>query len=160
MPSDSNKPGLDTQFAQAVGQARSAAEDFTKKFTDMKMPDMDALLGAYRRNMEVLSEANRIALEGAQAVAKRHMEIMQQSMSELSDNMRSIAVTETPQGKAAKQAELLKHAYERAVANTRELSDLIKRSNEEALGLLNKRFAEAMDEVKSLMDKSAAGKAE
>ncbi|MBX9596211.1 MAG: phasin family protein, partial [Roseomonas sp.] len=43
------------------------------------MPDMEGLAQAQRRNLEALSAANRIALEGAQAVARRHMEIMQAS---------------------------------------------------------------------------------
>ena len=51
------------------------------------------------------------------------------------------------------QAELAKSTYEKAVANLQELADLIQRSNSEALGLLNKRFAEAMDEVKGLVAK-------
>jgi phasin family protein len=104
--------------------------------------------------MEVLSAANRIALEGAQAVAKRHMEIMQQTMAELSETMRALSSTEGPQAKAAKQAELLKRAYERAVANTKEMSDLIQHANGEALAMLNQRFVEAMDEVKQLMEKA------
>ena len=37
----------------------------------------------------------------------------------------------------------------------RELGDLIQRSNAEAIGLINARFAEAMDEVKALAQKSA-----
>jgi phasin family protein len=145
-------------FAGAMSQAKTAAEDFSKMFATMKMPampDMEALMAAQKRNMEAMSAANRIALEGAQAVAKRHMEIMQQTMSELTDTMRSLSATEAPQAKAAHQAELLKRSYERAVANTRELSDLIQRANGEALAQLNKRFAEAMDEVKTLMDKGA-----
>ena len=150
----------DNPFTQAMGQAKTAAEDFTKLFADMKLPalpDTEALLNAHRRNFEAFSAANRIALEGAQAVAKRHMEIMQQTMAELTETMRSLATAEAPQAKAARQAEMLKAAYERAVANTRELGDLIQRSNGEALGLLNKRFAEAMDEVKTLMAKAKAG---
>jgi phasin family protein len=47
---------------------------------------------------------------------------------------------------------MLKRAYERAVANTMEMSDLIRRANGEALDLLNKRVAEAMDEVKALVE--------
>jgi len=159
MPSDFNM-GHDNPFAQAMSQAKSAAEDFGKMFADMKLPglpDSEALLAAHRRNFEAFSAANRIAMEGAQAVAKRHMEIMQQTMTELTETMRALASTEAPQAKAAKQAELLKAAYERAVANTRELGDLIQRSNGEALGTLNKRFTEAMDEVKSLMDKAKLG---
>jgi phasin family protein len=163
MASDTSKTGGDTPFTQAMNQAKTAAEDFSRMFADMKMPampDMETVLTAHRRNMETLSAANRIALEGAQAVAKRHMEIMQQTMAELSETMRALAApSEAPQAKAAKQAELLKRAYERAVANTRELGDLIQRSNGEALELLNKRFVEAMDEVKALVEKAGSHKA-
>ncbi len=156
MPSDNTMPGAGA-MAKAMEQAKTATEDFTKMFSTMKMPmmpDMEALLGLHRKNIETMSAANRVALEGAQAVAKRHMEIMQQTMSEMSETMRSLTTTEPPQEKAAKQADLLKKAYERAVSNTRELSDLIQKSNTEALGLLNQRFTEAMEEVKTLVQKS------
>jgi len=150
----------------AVGNITSAAaekqqsllSDMTRTFKDMRfpslIPDSGALMAAHRRNMEALSAANRLALEGAQAVARRHMEIMQATMSELSEHVRELASTDTPAHKAAKQAELVKKSYERAVANIRELSDLIQRSNGEAIGLLNERFKEAMDEVKQLLEKT------
>jgi phasin family protein len=131
--------------------------EFGKLFADMKLPavpDMEAFVNASRRNMESLTAANKVALEGAQAVARRHMEIMQQSMAEMTEAVRAMSSVEAPQAKAAKQAELLKHAYERAVANMKELSDLIQHSNAEAVKLLNARFAEAMDEIKALADKT------
>jgi phasin family protein len=131
--------------------------DFTKFFADMKLPaipDMESLLAANRKNLETLTAANRVALEGAQAVARRHMEIVQSSMAELTDAMKEYAAADAPQAKAAKQAELLKQAYQRAVTHTKELSDLIQQSNEEALSLINRRFAEAMDEVKALAEKT------
>jgi phasin family protein len=118
------------------------------------MPDMEALAAAQRRNLEALSAANRVALEGAQAVARRHMEILQQSVAEMTEAMKAFATAEAPQDKAAKQAELAKSTYEKAVANLQEIADLIQKSNSEAVGVLNKRFTEAMEEVKSLMAKS------
>ncbi len=102
--------------------------------------------------MDALSAANKIALEGAQTVARRHMEIMQQTMTDLTDTMRSMATPDSPQNKAAQQAEMLKRAYERAVSNTSEMSDLIRQANAEALELLNKRVTEALDEVKQLVE--------
>ena len=135
----------------------SAMSEFTRMFADMKMPampDMDALMAAHRRNLETLSAANRVALEGAQAVARRNMEIMQQTMSELTDTMRSFAAAENPSTRAARQAEMLKGAYERAVANMQEIGELIQKSSGEALGLLNHRFTEALDEVKQLSAKT------
>lgn len=130
--------------------------EFSRMFADMKfpaMPDMGAFVTATRRNMDVLAAANRVAMEGAQAVARRHAEIMQQSMAEMAEAMQSLSGNEPPQAKAARQADLLKKAYEHAVANMKELHDLMQKSHEEAMGLLNRRFAEALDEVKALAGK-------
>ena len=90
-------------------------------------------------------------------MAKRHMEIMQQTMAEMTESMRELTSPESPQVKAARQAEMLKVAYERAVAHIRELADLIQRSNGEAIEMLNKRFGEALDEVKKLAAQGAHG---
>ncbi len=130
--------------------------EFSRMFADMKfpaMPDMGAFVAATRRNMDVLAAANRVAMEGAQAVARRHAEIMQQSMAEMAEAMQTLSAAEPPQAKAARQADLLKKAYEHAVANMKELHDLMQKSHEEAMGLLNSRFAEALDEVKALAGK-------
>lgn len=132
--------------------------DVKKLMGDMKlppMPDMEAVLAAYKRNLEALTEANRVALEGAQAVARRHMEIMQSTMSGLSSTMKELSANQTPATRAAKQAELLRKAYEDAVTNTQELGDLIKKSNAEAMNKLNKRFSEAMSEMQTLLEKKS-----
>ncbi len=149
--------------AQSIGQTMStmgsaAMGEFTKLFSEMKMPgmpDMDALMAAHRRNLETLSAANRVALEGAQAVARRNMEIMQQTMSELTEGMRQFGGGETPQARTARNADMLKSAYERAVRNMQEIGELIQKSNGEALGLLNTRFTEAVGEVKALVAKGS-----
>jgi len=136
--------------------APDSGPDFSGLLARMQlpgMPDMDAVLAAHRKNIETLTAANRVAIEGAQAVARRNMEIMQKTMSELTENLRSFASPEPPPARAAKQAEMLKLAYENAVANMREVGDLIQKSNAEALGLINRRFVEAMDEVKALVAK-------
>ena len=73
--------------------------EFGKLFADMKLPamlDMDAFVAASRRNIETLTAANRIALEGAQTVARRHMEIVQQSMAELTEAVQAMSSLEAP----------------------------------------------------------------
>jgi phasin family protein len=132
-------------------------EDVMKLFAEFRLPhfaDLESLAQAQRRNLEALSAANKVALEGAQAVARRHMEIVQSAMGEMTEAMRGMGGTENPQERAARQAELMKAGYERAVANMKEIADLIQKSNSEALALLNKRFAEAMDEVKQMAAKA------
>ncbi len=138
----------------------TAVNEFTRLFSELKMPavpDMEALLAAHRRNLETLSAANRVALEGAQAVARRNMEIMQQTMAELTESMRQFVANEGPQARASHQTELLRAAYERAIGNMTEISELIQKSNGEALALLNRRFSEAMEEVRTLASKAKPG---
>jgi phasin family protein len=135
-------------------------EDVMKMFAEFRLPhfaDLEGLAQAQRRNLEALSAANKVALEGAQAVARRHMEIVQSAMGEMTEAMRSMSGTDNPQERATRQAELLKSGYERAVGNMKEVADLIQKSNSEALALLNKRFAEAMDEIKQMAAKSGQG---
>jgi phasin family protein len=144
MPSDAKKP-----LASWPG-----VEEFQKMLGEMKMPgvpDAEALMRAHQRNIEALSAANRIALEGAQAVAKRHMEIMQQTMGELTETMKSLASGGAPQEMAAKQAKLLKATYEKAVTNTREMGELIQKANGEAMGALNQRVSESIQELTQLI---------
>ncbi len=139
-----------------MADASNPQAEFMRMMAEFRMPqalDFESFAAAQRRNIEALSAANRVALEGAQAVAKRHMEILQQSMSEMTEAMRTLATAEAPQEKAAKQADLAKTSYERAVANMKELSDLIQKSNAEAVGVLNQRFAEAMQEIKGMVKK-------
>jgi phasin family protein len=149
------KAGFEASVA-GQGAAPMRDFDFKKMFDELKLPqvpDVEAVLGAHRRNLEALSEANRLALEGAQTVARRHMEIMQATMSGLTQTLREIAATDTPKERAAKHAELLKQAYENAVSNTRELGDLIQKSHAEAMEKLNRRFSEAMSEMKDVFKK-------
>jgi phasin family protein len=144
MPSDPKFPALSIP----------GAEEFRKLLGDMKLPALpgtEALMQAHQRNFEALTAANRIALEGAQAVARRHMEIMQQTMAELTETLTALASPAAPQDQAAKQAELLKSAYEKAVANSGELADLIQRANGEAVGTLNARVTAAIDELTTLI---------
>jgi phasin family protein len=153
---DAGKAAQDATRRTAEASIAGMAE-FSKMFSEMKwpvLPDMDGLIAAHRRNLETLSAANRVALEGAQTVAKRHMEIVQQTMQEMTETIRDLAMPGSAQDRAAKQATLIKQAYERAVAHMKELAELIQRSNGEALAMLNQRFAEAMDEVKALAEKA------
>ena len=146
-------PGAD-MMTKAMETFRSNAEEFGRMFSELRIPgfpDRDALVEAHKRNIEALTQANRVAIEGVQQVAKRNMEMLQEAMGEVSQTMRSLTSSGAPQEKATHQAELLKRAYDRAVDHARELSELIQKTNSEAASVLNRRFVEAMSEVRGLI---------
>lgn len=127
--------------------------DITKVFADFKVPgvDVESMLASQRKNIEALTAANKLAFEGVQAVMRRQMEIMRQSVEEAVGAAKTVTEASSPQDKAAAQTELVKDAFERTLSNMRELVEMMSKSNNEAFDLLNKRFAQTMDEFKQVI---------
>jgi phasin family protein len=130
--------------------------DLTKYLGDFRVPgvDMEGLISSQRRNIEALTQANRVAYEGMQAVMRRQAEIMRQTMEEVVHATKELAEPGTAHDKAARQTELAKEAFENALGNLRELADTIAKSNSEAFDLLNTRFSQTLDEVREALAKA------
>jgi phasin family protein len=110
--------------------------------------DLDSLVASQKKNLEALTSANRVAFEGLQAVAKRQAEILQETMNETSKAVDQLSKTGSPPEIAAKQAELAKSAFERALANMRELAEMVSKANQEATNTVNARISASLDEIK------------
>ena len=165
----SANPFFNTEFAKfdfaALMDPSKVAEqwekfDFAKVADQFKMPGLDAqaLVEYQKRNLEAFASANKIALEGAQAVIRRQAEIVRKSVEDASKALSELNAAETPQDKFAKQAELAKEAYEAAVANLRELTEMASKSNGEAADLISTRVSESFGEFTSEFKKTAKKK--
>jgi len=130
--------------------------DMTKYLGDFKVPgvEVEALVASQRKNIEALTQANKVAFEGIQALFKRQVEIARQTIEESASVARQVVEAGTPQEKALRQTELTKEAFEQALANARELSEIVAKSNSEAFDLLNKRFFQTLDELKESIAKT------
>jgi phasin family protein len=124
--------------------------DVSKYLGDFKVPgvDVETLVASQRKNIEALTQANKLAFEGIQALFKRQVEIARSSIEESASAARHLVEAGTPQEKAVRQTELTKEAFEQALANARELSEIVAKSNSEAFEALNKRFFQILDELK------------
>jgi phasin family protein len=131
--------------------------DVAKLFVNGKAPvfDVSALVEVQKKNLEAWTAANKLAFEGAQALAQRQAEMVRKAFQDLSGVTGSFVAEGTPEEKFAKQAEFAKGSYEQAVANFGELSELAQKSSAQALAIINKRIVENFDEVKSAFAKSA-----
>ena len=130
--------------------------DLSKALGDVKIPgfDMQAMMDAQRKNIEALTAANQTAVQGMQAVAQRQAEILSQAMSEISTVAQQLSGSASnPQELTAKQTELARKAFEQALANARELAEMVSKSNTEAFAIINKRVTESLQELKSLVVK-------
>lgn len=131
--------------------------DISKYLGDFKVPgvDFETLVSSQRKNIDALTQANKLAYEGLQAVVKRQGEILRQTMDEVAQISKEITEPGSPQDKVAKQADVFKEAFERSLANLRELSEMITKANSEAFELLNKRFTQNLEEVRDAVLKVA-----
>ena len=122
--------------------------DVTKMMGDMKIPgfDMQAIMDAQRKNIEA-----QAAVQGMQAVAQRQAEILSQAMNEVSTIAQQLSSAGNPQEMSAKQAEVARKAFEQALANMRELAEMVNKSNTDAFAIINKRVTESLQELKSLV---------
>jgi phasin family protein len=141
-----------------AAQTKPAFEtDFSKYMPDFKMPGVDvtAFAEAQRKNFEAVAAANQLAYEGAQAVARRQQEIMRQAFEEASQMLSAMTADGKPETRFVKQAEAAKQAYIQSIANLREIAEMSAKSGNEAFEVINKRVAEALDEMKQAMEKAA-----
>lgn len=124
--------------------------DFSKAFAGFTLPgfDIEAVLASQRKNIEALTQANQLAVEGVQAMARRQAEIAREAIDEASAVLRDIVQPTAPEERIAKNAELLKQTFERSLANTRELTLMFAKANNEAFDIVAKRVAAGFEEIR------------
>ena len=149
------------QFTKAMDMSKMFGNfsipgvDMSKMFGNFNMPgvDLKSVMDSQRKNMEALTAANKLALEGMQAVFKRQAEIIKQSLEESAAATRDISAASSPQDSVAKQTDLAKVVFEKTLTNARELSEIVTKANGEAVDLLNRRFTTMLDEFKDAVAK-------
>jgi|TARA_R110002072_G_scaffold517_37_gene3296 phasin family protein len=142
------------------GQNPFANFDFTdlSKWTEqIKVPgvDMQSVLEAQRKNLDAIAQANKLTIEGAQAIAQRQAEVLQSAMKDFTGSLQELTTVSAPQETMVKQADAAKTSFETAISNVRELSEMAAKSNSDALELINARISEGLDEMKTVMSSVA-----
>ncbi|CAK0740598.1 Phasin [uncultured Gammaproteobacteria bacterium] len=130
--------------------------DVTKLLSNIKIPgvDIEVIVSAQRKNIEALTAANEMALEGIQAVARRQAEILRQTMEETGKLVSDMVAAGGTGNAAVNQAELVKGAFEKALGNMKELAEMVAKSNTDATTVISKRVGEGLEEMKSVMSKA------
>lgn len=139
-------------FSADFDPAKMTAE-FTKIAEKLKAGpvDMTAIMDSQRKNVEALTAANKTAVEGMQAVAKRQAELLSQAVEAASGAVESMTSAGTPQEAAAKQADLVKATFEKTLADMTEIAEMSAKANTAASAAINKRISESLEEMKKLV---------
>jgi phasin family protein len=123
--------------------------EFTKLFDQFKLPgiDLNAVLESRRKDIDALAAANRTALEGAQSLAQKQIDVLRTTIDEVQSMLKQSKDTTAP----AAARELVNQAVQRAFTNMRELADVAYRSQSEAAAVVSRRVQENIEELKTLV---------
>jgi phasin family protein len=135
-----------------MAEPRSGFFDFdvSKMMSEFRFRpfDIDAVMAAQRRNIEALSQANQLAVEGVQAVARRQIEIAREAIDDVSALLRDFAQPASAEERIAKNTEYCKQLLEKTVSHGREITLLATKAGTEAADVLRKRASEGLDELR------------
>ena len=110
--------------------------------------DVETMAGIQRKNLEAMTKANQLAVEGIRALTLRQSEIMQRALEEASGLWRDLLVPSSPEGMLVKQTGAAKQAFEQSVATVRELRELSAKATTDVFSVLAKRVSESFDNVR------------
>ena len=138
----------------------SKAFEVTKAFGEFRLPgiDVEAVAQSQRKNLEALTQANQLAVEGVQSLARRQVEIARQAVDEAQAVLREWTEPGAPEDRIAKNAELAKQAFEKNVANARELAELATKASTDVFSVFARRLSESFDEVRLYAKKQAVAR--
>lgn len=118
--------------------------------------DMTAILETQRKNFQAMSDAQKAAFENMQTIAQRQGELISKLVEEHGRMAQELMTEGTPEQKMAKNADAFKAVYENSIKNLEELSELVRKSNDETTNIINKRVSASVSEFKSAIEKKAA----
>jgi len=131
--------------------------DVTKIFADFRFRpfDVEAAWAAQRRNLEALSQANQLAVESMQTLAKRQIELTRETFEGFSALWRDLATPASTEDRIAKNTEYVKQMIEKGVKHSGEIATITAKAGTKAAEILHKRANESLDEMRALASQPA-----
>ncbi|SAL84053.1 phasin [Caballeronia terrestris] len=123
--------------------------DLTKMLEQFKVPgvDMSAIVESRRKDIEAIVEANKTAYESMQAVARKQQEMLARAMQDIQ------AAATTGISDPAKQSEVARNAYVKAIDDMKDLAEIARKSQADAMASITQRANEHMEEIKKMLQR-------
>jgi hypothetical protein len=122
----------------------------TTKPLPFPMFDADRLLAAQQRNLDAFASASQIVVDGVKALAQRHNEMLQASVDQLIASSQSAFTGKPTDFQPGDQIAKARSAYEVAINNAKELTEIAMKAQSEAVDVLTKCALANIDDFKSL----------
>lgn len=136
---------LDDQFLKPSKIAEEMVNQL--KSLAFKGIDVETVMASQRKNIEALATASRSTLDGAHAVGRRQADILQETMTQTAHALETLAKSGSPIDLAAKQVELMKDGFGKALGHMRELAETVSKAQQGAVDAISGRVAQGLQEL-------------
>ena len=140
--------------------SKATTPDFTNPFGNLdelvkqfKVPgvDVNAIIESRRKDMDALIAANQATAAAMQQVAMKQTEILTQALQAAQESAQALAKGVGGAIDPMKQAELTRKAYEKALADMKEVGEIAQKAQTTAMSGITARAQQSVQEMTKLM---------
>ena len=140
--------------------SKATTPDFTNPFGNLdelvkqfKVPgvDVNAIIESRRKDMDALISANQATAAAMQQVAQKQTEILTQALQAAQESAQKMAKGVGGAIDPMKQAELTRKAYEKALADMKEVGEIAQKAQTTAMSGITARAQQSAQELTKLM---------
>ena len=127
--------------------------DLTKMLEQLKVSgvDMSPVIDARRADIEALVEANKAAYESMQSLARAQADMLTQAMQGMQQAAKGMASGGVGAVDPSKQAEVARKACEKVLADMKDLAEMARKSQADAVASMTQRATQNMQDFKQMM---------
>jgi len=128
----------------------SSFPSLTESLSAWTAPSFDptGFSASFQKNANAVTEAQQIMMECFQTICTQQTSVAQKVANDISKaGQKTMSSSTSFETQAKEQTTLAKKAFESAVSNAREISELVTKSNQEAMNVLYSRISDSMDEA-------------
>jgi phasin family protein len=136
-----------------------APQNFTDMFKNLGEQlkiapfDMTKIMEHQQKNLEAMTKSWQAMAGAANEIAQKQRAIFEQAVKDVTAMVQEYKPGGSPQDIMAKQTEFAKKAMEAAIANTRDIAELVQKSSTEAFKIVQDRMKESYEEIKASVEK-------
>jgi phasin family protein len=134
-------------------------QNFTDMFKNLgeqlKPPQVDVakIMEHHQKNLEAMTRSWQAMASGASEIAQKQRTIFEETVKDVTEIVKEYKPGGSAQEIMAKQSEFAKKAMEAAIANTRDIAELVQKSSAEAFKIVQDRMKESYEEIKAGVEK-------
>lgn len=128
--------------------------DLTKTLEQFTVPgvDMSTFVAARRKDVDALTAANKAAYEALQDLGRTQTEMLTQAMKGMQESAEAMVRVGTKGADPTKQTEGARAAWEKMLSDIKELAELARKSQAQAIAALTETATQSSKVITNLVD--------